>query len=217
MANVRGFIKDISGDAIVEAAILFPLIIMIFGGMVLLSAYLPIKSSLQRATQQAATAIATEKSDTWLFYDDAAMRYVWETQRSHLTNVYLAMGTDSGYLLDKSERIVANVEKKAFGANFGSLSVECSIVNNLLYMEVLVTAIKTIPVPSIMPLVGLPKSIAITVTSTAVVQNADEFIRNIDLGSGLVRFITNGSNKTDVFSNISPSVSRVTKLLGFTS
>ena len=72
---IKEFISDTSGDAVVEATVLFPIMIMIFAALVLLSIYLPARAVLQRATQFAATALANEASDTWLFFDESSMSY----------------------------------------------------------------------------------------------------------------------------------------------
>ena len=81
MKHLNRLWRDTRGDAVVEATILFPIIIMIFAGLVLLAMYLPTRAALQRATQYAATAIATERSDTWLRHDPDALAYYWIHER----------------------------------------------------------------------------------------------------------------------------------------
>ena len=75
LKTMKALWRDDKGDAVVEATILFPIIIMIFAGLVLLSMYLPTRANLQRATQYAATAMATERSDTWLRHDPKNLEY----------------------------------------------------------------------------------------------------------------------------------------------
>ena len=53
-------LRDTRGYAVVEATILFPIMMMIFAGLMLLAVYLPNRAVLQRATQYAATAMATK-------------------------------------------------------------------------------------------------------------------------------------------------------------
>ena len=55
--------------AVVEATILFPIIMMVFAGLFLLSVYLPTRTILQRGTQYAAEGIATARSDTWVAFE----------------------------------------------------------------------------------------------------------------------------------------------------
>ena len=84
MKRLRTLIADTRGDAAVEAAFLFPIIIMICAALVLLSVYLPLRAAMQRSTQFAATAIATERSDTWLRFDPDTLSYHWlESRREY--------------------------------------------------------------------------------------------------------------------------------------
>lgn len=48
---------------------------------------------------------------------------------------------------------------------------------------------RTIPMPVDLSFVKFPKEIPITVTSTAVVQNGDEFVRNIDLIADFIGYL----------------------------
>jgi len=183
--------SDTRGDAVVEAAILFPFIIMVFAGLVLLSMYLPIQASLQRSTQYAATALATEKSDTWLFFDENKMDYYWIQSKDQLPsanrNVYKALFNNN---VDKATTIVEKMESNRIGVKTGTLDVKVGVVNYVVYKEIVVTATHTIDVTRIVDLsfVRFPPVFEIVVTSTAVVQNVDEFIRNIDLAVDFVEY-----------------------------
>ena len=88
MKQIRTLVRDQRGDAVVEATVLFPIIILICAALVLLSIYLPMRAAMQRSTQLAATAIATQRSDTWLRFDPDTLAYEWLEDRSHLSNVY---------------------------------------------------------------------------------------------------------------------------------
>lgn len=195
MNKLKEIWEDTGGDAVVEASILFPIIIMIFAGLVLLSMYMPTQAALQRATQYTATAIATERSDTWLFYDEtneSNMYYRWADSRDELNNVYVDIintvrsGEDDR---SRAETMVRNIEANGVSATAGETVVEYGIINYVIYKEIIVTATRTIPVPVDLSFVGFPTEIPITVTSTAVVQNGDEFIRNIDIAADLVRYM----------------------------
>ncbi|MCL2099458.1 MAG: pilus assembly protein [Oscillospiraceae bacterium] len=187
MFNIKKFIKDTGGDAVVEATFLFPIMILIFFALVLLSMYLPARASLQRATQQAASVVADEKSDTWVLYDDAALSYGWKTD---LPGVY--MSVFQKFLTAEDEEKIENIVRSTDAAQFitppGSLDVSCSTVNYVIYKEITVTAVRTIPMPPALSFVGIPEEIIITVTSTATVQNSDEFIRNIDIITDVIGY-----------------------------
>jgi hypothetical protein len=211
---VLTFSRDERGDAVVEAAILFPIMIMIFAALVLLAAYLPTRAALQQATQYAATAIATQTSDTWLFYDESSMSYYWETDKKQLDNVYVSLFRGIFGTQPKGEDIVIAAESRSISSTAGKLSVDCSIVNRIVYKEVVVTAGRTFTPPVGLSFIGFPETITITVTSTAVVQNGDEFIRNIDLAVYFVNYIFEEFGLTDVKDSITSFFGKVSSVLG---
>lgn len=180
-----------SGYAVVEATILFPIMIMIFAALVLLAMYLPTRATLQRATQYAATAIAIEGSDSWLFFDESSMSYYWEKDKRKLDNVYVSLlkSFSMKKIGDKAEIIVINTEGAALLAAVGDLSIEVSTVNYLIYQEVTITATRIIPVPVNLSFINFPQEIPITVSSTALIANGDEFVRNVDLAIDCFKYL----------------------------
>lgn len=171
------------GSAVVEASILFPIIFMIFLGLVILAMYLPTRSALQYATQGAANALAIEQGDTWLFYDENNLKYRWIDSKSQLSNVYVALfrSTGRGDYNSKAEKVVANLESRTPTLKSGTLEVHCYVSNYIVYKEIIVTATRRIPLPINLSFINFPEEIPITVSATAVVQNGDEFERNVDL------------------------------------
>ena len=208
------FLRDTRGDAVVEATILFPIIIMIFAGLSLLAVYLPERAALQKATQYAATAIATEQSDTWLNFDEKNMKYRWETNKNNLTNVYVEMfsalfGKTDGRT---AETIVTRLEEGNVISSNGELEVSCSAVNYIIYKELSVTATRTVKSPVDLSFVGFPAEIPITVTSTAVIQNGDEFVRNMDIAADFISYL---NDKYDLgLDKFSESLGKVWEFLG---
>lgn len=218
MSQQNNLWKDMRGSALVEATILFPIIIMIFAGLVLLSMYLPTRASLQRATQYAATALATEQSDIWLQYDSDHMKYYWVEDKSDLSNVYVALfysiAGKSQDAADSAERIVTNLENNGILYTSGDLEIKCNIMNYIIYKEISVTATRTIPMPVNLSFVNFPTEIPITVTSTAVVQNGDEFVRNIDLAVDFVDYIKEKYNLSGIFDKMGSFFEAFNELLG---
>ena len=208
-------VNDVSGDAVVEATILFPIMIMIFAALVLLAIYLPSQSVLQRATQYAATAIATENSDTWLYFNESNMTYYRETDKGKLPNVYSALFSGSGDVQTKGEDITVYIENLGISSKAGQLSVIGYENNMLLYKEIVITASRDYPMPVDLSFVGFPKTITVSATSTAVVQNADEFVRNIDMACDFALYISDKYDLSDVGGTISFFGSKVKSLLGW--
>jgi len=212
---VRECITDTAGDAVVEATILFPIMIMIFAALVLLAIYLPARAVLQRATQYAATVLATEISDTWIFFDEGSMTYYRENDIRRLDNVYVDLFSGSGDVYSKAEAIVIEIESRSISSRSGHLSVESEIINRILYKEAVVTATREFPMPVDLSFIGFPVTISLTATSTAVVQDGDEFLRSMDMAGDFVDFIADRYNLSSVMDAISSFGNRVTGILGW--
>ena len=214
MEQKRNRRDSTAGYAVVEATILFPIIMMIFAGIILLAIYLPTRSALQRATQYAATALATEQSDTWLEFDVERMEYDWITKKNELPNVYVALVSSffKGDTAKKAETIVRNMENNGITQTVGELTVSCEIHNYVVYKELAITATRTIPIPVDLSFVGFPTEIPITVTSTAVVQNGEEFVRNIDIAADFISYL---QEKYDLpFDRLSEYINKAWAFLG---
>ena len=213
--STAGIIRDAGGDAVVEAAILFPIMIMVFAALVLLAVYLPTRAALQHATQAAATAIATEKSDSWLRYNESAMSYEWITDKGQLENVYAALFSGIGSAASRGEAIAVNTEERGISLRTGNLTVDCNMVNRIVYKEIVVTATREYAVPVNLSIIGFPVSLSITATSTAVVQDGDEFIRDLDLAAEFLEFVSKKFGLNNISETISSSWDKVSKFLGW--
>jgi hypothetical protein len=212
---VINIIKDTSGDAVVEATILFPIMIMIFAALVLLAIYLPSRAVLQRSTQYTATAIATTLSDTWLYFDESTMSYGWETDKNRLRGVYsfpLGGVTDA---MSPGEEIVVQIEDRGISARAGTLTVDCYINNKFVYREVVVTATREFEIPLNLSFIRFPRVISIQVTSTAVVPNGDEFIRNMDLAVDFLEYINDKFELGNISNIISSYFGEVASFFGW--
>lgn len=214
----RTFWKDTRGDAVVEATILFPIIFMIFAGLMLLAMYLPTRALLQRATQYTATALATERSDTWLRCDPATGKYYWLNDKKDLGTVYgTVFGALKGNNRDEAaaaDQLVRKMESEGLVKVTADLEVEYGVLNYIVYKEIIVTATKTITMPVDLSFVGLKNEIPITVSSTAVVQNGDEFVRNIDLAVDLVSDLSEKYGLDKTFGKVGEFLNKFYDLLG---
>lgn len=218
MTKQENLLHDTRGDAVVEATILFPILMMIFAGLVLLAMYLPTRASLQRATQYAATAIATERSDTWLRCDPETLEYYWIDDKDDLGNVYgSVLGALKGNNRDEqdnAEQMVIHMAGKSVFQPAGELTVSYGVVNYVIYKEVVITATQIIPVPVDLSFVGFPTEIPITVTSTAVVQNGDEFVRNMDIAYDLAVYFSDKLGLDEMFGKVGELAGRWNNFLG---
>ena len=217
--KLRVLWKDERGDAVVEATILFPIIMMIFAGLMLLAMYLPTRALLQRATQYTATALATERSDTWLRCNPETGDYYWVRDKRELGTVYGAvLGALKGNNRDEAdhaEQLVTVMERKGVVNTGNDLEVNYGVINYVVYREIIVTATKHIKLPVDLSFVGLQNEIPITVTSTAVVQNGDEFVRDIDLAADIAKDIGEKHNLDEtLLGKIGIFLGKFNELLG---
>ena len=217
VSKIMHFIlRDTNGDAVVEATILFPIMIMIFAALVLIAMYLPTQAVLQRATQYAATALAVEESDTWLFFNEDNYSYYREDNGRNLQNVYVDFFTRSTDLESKGEAIVIEFERRGIGSRAGNLEItESQIIDRILYKEAIVTATREITIPVNLSRIGFPETIALTATSVAIVPDGDEFIRNVDMASDFLNFIIEKYNLHGLTDAIGTFGEKVSGILGW--
>jgi len=207
--------KDEKGQAFVEATILFPIMIMIFAALVLLSIYLPTRGALQRATQHAAVAIATVESDTWIFFDESAMSHYWENSKYNLPNVYVALFSGMGDIQALGESIVIDVEGRNLSSMAGELTVKSYVIDRIVYKEIIISATREFPIPIDLSFVSFPRAIPVTATSTAVVVSGGEFMRNVDMAIDFSDFIFEKFGLTNLSENIGTSGAKIRSLLGW--
>lgn len=210
------FLCESSGDAVVEATILFPIMVMIFAALVLIAVYLPAQAALQRSTQFAATALATELSDTWLSFNEESMSFYWETDKNRLSNVYVKLfERKAGYISAKGQSITEKEESRSASSRAGTLTVNCSLDNKIIYKEVIVEASRVYDMPVDLSLIRFPKTFTISATSVAVVQNGDEFIRNVDIATDFAQYLIEKFELGDVGKAIGEYTGKVKSLLGW--
>ena len=208
-------IYDDMGDAVVEATIIFPLIIMVFAALVFLAIYLPTYAALQYVTQYTATALATQQSDTWLILDDTTISYRWITDRNSLPSVYVAMFSGGSDISQRGEDIIRQLDGRILSAKTGELDISCYMVNYFVYKEVVAIATREYVIPVNLSIIGFPETIEISVTSTAVVQNGDEFIRNMDLATDFLSYIGEKFGLTNISESIESGYRRVADFMGW--
>ena len=215
LTTPRGLVRDEGGDAVVEAAILFPVMLMVFSALVLLAIYLPTRAALQRATQIAASAIATERSDAFVRFDENALTYGWDIAKPRFPYVYTNMFSGTGDARERGGNIIINAESSGISSNAGDLRVDCYVNNYVVYKEVVAVATREFAIPLDLSFIGFPKTLSITVASTAVVQNGEDFIRNVDLAVEFVEYIGKKLKLDNVSETISSAWTKVRSLMGW--
>jgi len=205
--TVQRLLRQSDGMAVVEATILFPIIIMVFAGFVLLAMYLPEHAILQRITQRTATGLSTMHSDTWVehtFYSGTYVSLPLEPTSSNRKNVYSTLfhalftedesqkAEDTVRYLEETLSLIKVTDSFDNSGYFNDeqLSVSYAVHNYVVYKEIQVTAVREIDMPVNLSFIGFPKTLTVTATSTAAVQNGDEFVRNMDIAVDFTEWAT---------------------------
>jgi len=210
--------RDTNGDVVVEAAILFPVIIMIFAALVLLAMYLPQRAVLQEAAQAAVVAIATERSDTWIAFDgngDRIERYDQPRQPNVYTGFIRNAFFNRSVGRQKAGSIVETLVARGFISSPGRISIEYDVINYIIYQEVIVNVSQSIPMPVNLSFIGFPESITLTQEARAVVQNGDEFVRNVDIAKDMAIWLEKKFGGSETFRGALDKIGDVGSIFGF--
>ena len=189
-------LNDTRGDAVVEATILFPIMLMIFAAMVMLSMYLPQSAVLQRAVQYAAESLALERSDVGYRFNEDSMSVEWDynlhnsvighfTGTNKVTNSpwYRMFGwffEGSGDWEDRAKIIIDKVVGASVTMTNAPINVTVDVRKTVLYSEIEVKAIQEIPIPIDFSFIGFPKIIKVEKTALYMIPDGDTYIRNVD-------------------------------------
>lgn len=185
LTRLRRSVKNTNGDAVVEATILFPIMIMIFSALVLLAMYLPQRMLLQEVAQYTATAVAAEASDTYVAFDDNGNRIRKAPDISVYVTAFKGI-FGSGDLQDHAQQIANYMAQNAIMPVSSQIIAEVEVKNFVVYKEIAVTLTQTVPMPVDLSFIGFPTELRIEQQAGAVVQNGDEFVRNVDIAKDMV-------------------------------
>lgn len=195
-ADKQSFWRDRSGYVVVEATFLYPMVFLAFFCVMLLAFYLPTRAALQSATQNAATAMAVERSDTWILWDQDLSTLKVEQDVTQLGNVYRSV-FDEWEQEAKAVSLVENYDYHLLPYGADDIQVTYEYCNYITYSEIRITATVYIEIPLDLSLVGLT-SFPISVQSVATVWDGDGFVTQVDMAStiaeDLLEVLSNADN-----------------------
>ena len=182
--SIKRICVDESGDAVVEAAILFPIIIMIFFAFILLAIYLPTSAALQRSLEKAANIVSARHSDLGYTYDVSNDKAGVSDDRLRQENVYAYMTRGYAEEQEIAQRIV---EKYVTDALYVGKDLHMSVrqdPNDKRY--ILISAEQTLVLPFDFPFLPVSNEIPLKRSVRVMSRDADEFIRSMDIVYDLV-------------------------------
>ena len=158
--------------------------------------------------EYAAEGIATARSDTWVAFETDG--YKWRNDARNVYAVLFGSADDAD-----AELVVQKSTANGLMLRQGDMSVTCQINNYIIYQEVVVTAVDTVHVPIDLSFVKFPNTIDLTTSSTAVVQNGDEFVRNMDIAADFVKYLDQrfGISTSEAFVRVKEVIGKLTTFL----
>lgn len=180
---MESFKLNHKGYAVVEATICFPLVIGLFTALILLSLYLPQKSLLQYAAQKTANTIAVDLSDTWVTLPEGS------TTLSRIL-VDEIMEKREEFSLDdrqKAENLLLTLGYNSLSWEIEKISVDCRVLEDIFGKDVQVTVYANYVTPVDLSWLGFSRIIPLTISANAVVNDGDDFVRQMDFFVDLVK------------------------------
>jgi len=171
------------GIAVVEAAILYPLMFMLFSALVMIAIYIPQRALLQRAVQFGADSFATEIGDAWIRYEYKTMTY--ERFYSYDEMVHYKGRPEAGLHRVHYNNVPDRIQRTIFMeltsvAVSIYLDLDIGVVNHGVFKQVVVTGVMKYHLPINLSFIGFPNPFTMVATATAEVVNGDEFIRQVN-------------------------------------
>lgn len=169
----------------VEATLLLPFCVLAVVGALYASLYLCQKANVQANLEAALTYYRTEESDT---YVDVKTRMDYDASGLAGTgSSYSSPGYLNPYrffLMSFKEgeyrQFFRSLCGHMFFADGDDVQITAERHNYVLYKTIEATATQTVKPPINLSMVGGPKEMKIQVSSKAVVNDGDDFIRNVD-------------------------------------
>lgn len=217
------FLKDEKGSvAVIEASVIYPLVILSIAAMIYIGMYIFEASYLNDRARSAAVTAA--KTVSFTGYEALGDIYVKtglnpEDEKPDRTHVDKAYSKSSPYrYLRKgqvSERFTESISEYAAGGLFSvtDISFSVDVERRLFDREVNVTLEKSVRLPGVLKTLGIAGNRTIKVTASAVTSDPAEFIRNTDLTLRAAEFAGKKTGAAEKFSEIRKKISRTVEKL----
>ena len=197
--------KDESGLVLVEAVIVFPVMICMILILYFTSIHLFQKANIQSMVELALAHNAYEYSDTGVTYNNTYVGHYAPALKNPYRHLFFEQDTDGITTLSKRYT-------KAFSF-YGVTNYDLKVTskNYLIYRELEAVATQTIK-PVINPaFLGLPSEITLRARAVCVINDPDEFIRTSDIAFDIVYAV---DKKFGISETIGKVFSKVTEVIG---
>lgn len=196
-SGTKKFSKNESGLAVVEAAILLPVCILMVVAIYYAAIFMCQKANMQANLQNALIYYKNVDSDTYVSADadmDFTRTKDDSTKISAKGSSYSVSSSLFPYRFfsmkfnnDDFESFFRSMSGYMFFDSGDNITLTTDTSNYVIYKTIKVTAEQTVMPAVSMSLIGLSDSLTISSTCEVVITNSDDFIRNVDFITDLLR------------------------------
>ncbi|MBQ5320068.1 MAG: hypothetical protein J6K17_13335 [Oscillospiraceae bacterium] len=195
--------KNEKGYMIVEATIIYPVVLLCTIALLLVSLYLYERANVQASAEIALTYCKNQMTDTYVSFDAENMygedsNSASTLSRFNTANVFRVFSVDA----EGTEKRFKELFHKVYGHESfsnGSLEItEFKISGALFYKTIDVTIVDKINIPINLSMIGIDDdSIIYTIKLKTAVNDSDQFIRDFDIAKEFVLFLVEKSKLDD--------------------
>ncbi|MEG1752676.1 MAG: hypothetical protein RR234_02065 [Christensenella sp.] len=205
---MKKLLKNEKGNAIVEATFIFPIVILTTLAFYFLIIYMYNRVNLQKSLdlymEVCSKSVAVANQD----YGSPLSVTIKPTPLLKPKNPYRNF-TSSNDLSDELEQAVLNYAKQGslFASNNDDVNIQ--IKNYILFKEIKGSAARTFKMPINLSLIGIDSNVTIYAASRRMVQDHDEFMRNVDLVIDATSYFDEKYGISDKIGGIKDKVGKV--------
>ena len=218
MSKLKRFAEDQNGAAsIVEAALIYPVVIMTVVLMIYIGVYM-LESSLLK-DMAGKTAVMAGRTISFPGYNELGDMYsgqpdfAWSEDGPSISRINSAYNKSVPYryivLGDADSGLLRSTEKFASEFLFSSDSPECTIdvKRHVLSRRINVKIKKEVSMPQIFKYLGINDNYNINVSASAITSDPAEFIRNTDITVNFAGYLAEKFNFSDKLSAVCKKLS----------
>ena len=173
-------LKKQDGNAIVEATIVFPVIIMIIIVLFYAALFLCQRANLQANLQTALIYYKNVETDTNVVVDQSGSASILNLHASRYSGASLESPYRNFFMTTKGQEgnfktLFNIISGQMFFANVSDVNVEYETRNYIIYQDITATATQVVEIPVDFKLLGIDPKLTLATEARVVITDPDEF------------------------------------------
>lgn len=184
-------LKNNKGNAIVEATIVFPIIIMIIIVLFYAALFLCQKANLQANLQTSLIYFKNLETDANVVIDPSGSSSILDLKankysKPKIQNPYRNFFMISSNKPGEFKSLFYKISGQMFFTSTSDIDIDYKVHNYILYQDITATAVQEVKLPIDFKLLGISPKITIATEAKVVITDPDEFARTSQLIGDLV-------------------------------